>query len=58
MKGSGMGRGKNRCTRRENCPIVSLSTANLMWTDLGSNLHFRVEMSATNRLSHVTSFED
>jgi len=58
MKGSGMRRWENRCTRRQNCPIGCLSTASLTWIDLGLNLVFRGEMSATNRLSNVTSFED
>jgi hypothetical protein len=48
MKGSGMIRGENRCTRRQNCPIVSLFTAILTWTKLGLNLDFRGEMSVTN----------
>jgi hypothetical protein len=45
---------ENLSTRRETCLSATLSTTNLTWTDLGSNMGFRGEGLATNRLSHRT----
>jgi hypothetical protein len=42
-------------TRRKTCLSATLSTANLTWTDLGSNPGLRGERPATDRLSHGTA---
>jgi hypothetical protein len=42
--------GEKPTTRIKTCP-----TANLTWTDPGSNLGLRGERPATNRLSHGTA---
>jgi hypothetical protein len=49
--------GENRSTRSKACPSATLSTTDLMWTDLGSNLRFRGERPVTNRLRHDATFE-
>jgi hypothetical protein len=46
---------KNRSTRRETCPSATLSTANPIWTDLGSNPGPRGGRPATNRLQRGTA---
>jgi hypothetical protein len=46
---------KNRSTLGKTCPSATLTTKNPTWTDQGSNLCLRGEMSATNRLSHGTA---
>ena len=47
--------GKNRSTRVKTCPSATLSTTDPTWTDPGSNPGLRIEMPATNRLSHGTA---
>jgi hypothetical protein len=47
--------GENRSTRRKPCRRATLSTTNSICTGLGSNLNFRCEKPATNRLSHCTA---
>jgi hypothetical protein len=46
---------RDRRTRREMCPIATLPTTNLTWTDTSANLGLRRERPATNRLSHDTT---
>jgi hypothetical protein len=46
---------ENRNTRGKTCPIATLSTTNLMWTDPESKPGLRGERPATNRLSHGTA---
>lgn len=40
-------------TRNDTCPIVALSTTNLAWIDLGSNLDLRGERPVNNSLGMV-----
>jgi len=44
--------GENRSTGRKICPSATMSTTNLMYTDLGSTLGLRGERPATDRFSH------
>jgi hypothetical protein len=44
--------GETHISRIKTCPIATLSTTNLAWNYLGSNLGLRDESPATNRLSH------
>jgi hypothetical protein len=45
-------KGESHISRRKTCPTATLSTTNLTWNALGSNLVLREESPATNRLSH------
>jgi hypothetical protein len=49
--------GKNRRTRRETCPSVTLSTTNPTWIEPGANPGLRGERSVSNHFSHGTAKE-
>jgi len=44
---------ENCSAQRNTCPSGTLSTSNLIWIDLGSNLGIHSERPANNRLSDV-----
>jgi hypothetical protein len=46
---------ENRSTRGKACPSATLSTANPIYTEPGSNPGLRGERPAINRLSHGTA---
>ena len=43
--------------KRKNSPSATLSTTNLMWTDLGSNLRLCDVRPGTNGLRHDTTLK-
>ena len=48
---------ENRRTRGKTGHSATLSTTNPTWIDPGSNMGFRGEKPATNRLSHGTALQ-
>jgi len=50
-------RGKQKYgTQRKTCPIATLSTINLTWTDLGLNLGLSGDRTVSNCLNHGTAY--
>jgi hypothetical protein len=49
---------ENRSTRRKTCPRVTLSTKNLIWSDLELQADLQRDRLVTYRLSHGTAYKD